>query len=130
MEQENEIPKHPHDHHIAYTLLLVGLICVIFAFMLLSQFLTTVKKHPLPIHRTTNEIIIEDWMTISYITKAYKIPDYVLFESLNVTPKDFKQSLTSLAKRKGLSTKAYIQQTKQIIINYRKSQMEYHQKKP
>lgn len=121
MEEKLEIPHHPHDHHIAYTLLLLGLICVIFAFTLLFQFLTTVRQKPLPIHRHTNEIIIEDWMTISYLTKAYKVPEYLLFEKLDTTPKDFKKSLKSLAKQKDISPQVLTRRTKNIIADFHRT---------
>ena len=59
---------------------------------------------------------IRAWMTIDYVSTAYHAPEAALVERLGLSVKtDPKTSLRTLAKRKGVSPREYVQQVQQAV---------------
>jgi len=47
------------------------------------------RPHPLP--SETDVELIRDWMTITYIARAYGVPDHMLFKELRIPEKDNRE---------------------------------------
>jgi hypothetical protein len=86
---------------ITYILIGVGVLLVVFFGMRAFHSFTHIRgKGPFkPRHEAseTDFTLIREWMTVPYISKAYGVPGEVLFDKLNISPKNnFEKSLKQL----------------------------------
>ena len=85
-------------------LIIIGLIIIVFfglrTFRAFREFHGH-RPHPPSGERVeTNVTLIHDWMTVPYISKTYRLPPDLLYETLNIPPKgNEKKSLKQLNDR-------------------------------
>ena len=77
--------------------------------------------HPPPAPSETDVELIRDWMTISYIAKAYGVPDHMLFKELRITDQgNLEKSLKKLNDEYFPDQTGYVLETvKKAITDHR-----------
>lgn len=79
-----------------------------------------VRHRPPPIPRQTNVSLIQDWMTVPFIARSYRVPESILFNKLGIDPETSRRSsLSSIA--------AKTNQTSQTVIDLLKEQISQFQ---
>src|SRR5687768_10842468 len=96
---EKAPPSHKHLHlphkyvnrKLSYILLIVGILFLIVALFFTVKTVMFLIHSPRPMMLEQNAVIIDSWMTIPYISKAYRIPESELFHAIGL-PKNVKRS--------------------------------------
>jgi hypothetical protein len=108
---------------LLYFLLFISLISILFACYLGVRILQRVGHRPPPIPRQTDVSLIQEWMTVPFIARSYKIPEAILYEKLEIDPlNNRKSNLSSIATKTGKSTPQIINQIKNVISEFQKNQ--------
>lgn len=127
MDNTQKPQKIKHFPKVGYYLLVVGLICVVIAGILGFRTFERIGHRPPPMPRETNVSLIQEWMTIPYISRTYGVPMPELFEKLSLdSEKDSRSSLVAIAKQKNIETDSLINSLKNIISEFQAS----HSKPP
>jgi hypothetical protein len=108
---------------IFYLLLFVSLTSLLIAFYLGVHLYQRVSHRPPPIPRQTDVTLIQEWMTVPFIARSYRVPENELFEYLKIDSQtDRRLNLVSLSAKKGLSTHALISQIQKYITQFQSRQ--------
>jgi hypothetical protein len=108
---------------IFYLLLFVSLICLLVALYMGVNLYKRVSHRPPPIPRQTDVTLIQEWMTIPFIARSYRVPEPELFDHLGVdSASNRRTSLMSLAAKQGISTQSLISQIQEYITQYQSQQ--------
>lgn len=103
-------------HHYTYILACVFLCIAIFlAYKINYQ----IRHNPFPRPREVNVSLIQDWMTIGYISRTYLVPEEVLLNLLNISNQDTRKlTLSKIAKLQGKSSEQIISEVRIIIQTF------------
>ncbi len=108
---------------MVYLLLFISIVCILVAVYLGLRIFTRIGHKPPPIPRQTDVSLIQDWMTIPFIAKSYRIPEPELFKAVGIDqPTDRKASLSSIAAKSGKSPQEIIDLLKQTVADFQKNQ--------
>ncbi len=106
-----------------YLLLFVSLTSLLFALYLGVNLYKRISHRPPPIPRQTDVTLIQEWMTVPFIARSYRVPENELFEYLKIDSQtDRRLNLVSLSAKKGLSTHALISQIQKYITQFQSRQ--------
>jgi hypothetical protein len=78
----------PKERVVVIGLIILGILFTIFFGIRVFHAFRKFDGHrPPPAGKTETDVeLIRDWMTISFISKTYRVPERVLFDALNITP--------------------------------------------
>lgn len=108
---------------LVYLLLFISFVCILVAGYMGTKIFERVSHRPPPIPRQTDVSLIQDWMTIPFIAKSYRIPEPELYKAIGIDqPTDRKASLSSLAIKSGKSQQEIINQIKKAVEDFQKNQ--------
>lgn len=98
---------------------LIAVICVVVALFMGGKFVSRVLHFGPPVPRETNVNLIQDWMTLPYISRTYGVPVEVFSTELNLEEGLYrKMSIEDIAKKRNVATTQLIEQLQQIIVNF------------
>jgi hypothetical protein len=110
---------------IFYLLLFISLVSLLLAVYLGLSLYQQVGHRPPPIPRQTDVNLIQDWMTIPFIARSYRIPEQGLYRHLGIdSASNRRTSLMSLASKQGISTQSLISQIQEYITKLQTHQTE------
>lgn len=103
-------------HHYTFILACIFLCIAIFlAYKINYQ----IRHNPFPRPREVNVSLIQDWMTVSYISRTYLVPEEVLLNSLNISDQDTRKlTLSKIARLQGKSSQEIVSEVKTIIQTF------------
>jgi hypothetical protein len=80
--------KTPKQRALVISLIILGILFTIFFGMRAFRAFKKFEGHGPPPHGKveTNVELIRDWMTVSFVSKMYRVPERELFDALNVSP--------------------------------------------
>ncbi len=125
---ENNLPSGIHQQrrrffrrNFAYLLLTVGFICVLFALFFTFRTVMFMVHPPHPISRQSNVALIEDWMTLPYISRTYQIPEPKLVEALGLKEvPNRSQSIKTIAEKNHKNPAELLNQIRTGITEFQK----------
>ena len=129
LENEKDRSSHKHlflphkyvNRKLSYILLVIGIAFLLLALYFTVKSVLTFMHPPRPLVREQNAVIVESWMTIPYIAKAYRIPEQELFQRTGLPKNTGKsQSIKSIAEKNKLNPDEMTAQIRQAIITFQK----------
>ena len=128
---KNPTHRRPLNRRLAYFLLIFGCICLLFALFFTFRTVKFLLRPPHPISRESNVALIEDWMTLPYISRTYQIPEPKLIEALGLKePPTRSQSLKIIAQKNNLNPDQTIAQIREAITEFQKDHPPRQIRKP
>ena len=122
MDDTPKPKKIKNARKLAFYLLIIGFICILISGVLGLQIFGKVGHRPPPMPRETNVSLIQDWMTLPYISRTYGVPQEVLFEKLNIDREKFPHSsLSQISSKTNINVQVLIDNTKNIINDFQSS---------
>lgn len=114
-------PHKPLPRTFAYILLVLGCIFLLFALFFTIRTVLFFMHPPHPITRETNSDLIQDWMTLPYISRAYQIPEPKLREALNLGENPNRSdSISKISQKNNLQVSELLNLIRQTIVDYQK----------
>lgn len=105
--------------HHKYLFFIGGLFCIILAGFLLYNIFQQIKNGSFPRPRQTNVELIQEWMTLPYIARTYRVPEPVLREKLAIDFRiDRRASIDDIAKEQQKDTQTFIQEVRIVIKEF------------
>lgn len=101
-----------------YTYIAIGASFIFVAFVLGFRLYNQTRHEPPRFNRETNVNLIQDWMTIEYIGKTYKIPPPEIMQKLGFDFTSAKISVLELAKKNNLEPQSLIIKIQIIITDF------------
>lgn len=112
-------PKKVHSEKLGFYLLIIGFICILISGILGLRIFEKVGHRPPPQPRESNVSLIQDWMTIPYISRTYGVPGSEIFSKLEIDPGEYKNSsLSQIAQNSGRNSNELINEMKKIISDF------------
>lgn len=122
MDDTSKNKKIKAPRKIGFYLLIIGFICIIMAGFLGLQTFGKVGHRPPPVPRETNVSLIQDWMTISHISRVYGVPEPEFFKALNLDSEKYhKSSLKQIANKENINSSQLLDSIRKIINNFQSS---------
>lgn len=116
MDDTKKQKKIKNARKLGFYLLIIGFICILFSGILGLRIFDRVGSRPPPHPRETNISLIQDWMTIPYISRTYGVPGYILFEELKIDPQKYSNySISQIAKDSNQDPSALLENIKATI---------------
>lgn len=98
---------------------LIAVICVVVALFMGGKFVSRVLHFGPPVPRETNVALIQDWMTIPYISRTYGVPVEVFSTELNLEEGVYRRmNIDGIAKKRNMPSAQLIEQLQQIIVRF------------
>lgn len=117
-----ELEEESLKRTLVYILIILGVVIMLLAFGIFYQSFHQVNPIPRPIPRQTNIDQIQGWMTIRYISLSYRVPESLLYISINADPMlDRRASIQTIAKKQNRPASQLLQIIKQTVSNYQSS---------
>lgn len=102
-----------------WLLFALGVICLLLAFYFIYQNITHIRHQPPPFGHRSDVSLIQDWMTIPYISGVYGVPEQVIFDSLGLDRNQFKKArINQIAQKQGKSSGEILQTIRLTITNF------------
>lgn len=116
------IKGNAHRHPFLYVFFVVGILCLIAAAILSLSTVQRIHRRPLPRPSQTDVSLIQDWMTLPYISKVYGVPEPYLLDQLKITPADSKgKNLKALAASLNESSETLVQKVQSSVTQFQQS---------
>ncbi len=98
---------------------LLSFLCVGLALLLATRTFFSVRHRPFPLPRETNSSLIQDWMTITYVSRTYGVPDRVFAEKLSIDESKLRRvSIKELARSESIDTATLLIKIQEIIRDF------------
>lgn len=119
MDDTQKSKKLKSARKLGFYLLIIGFILILISGILGLRIFDRISNRPPPVPRETNLTLIQDWMTIPYISRTYGVPGPVLFEELNIDPQQYRNSsISQIAEKTNQDSAQLLNSVKNIITNY------------
>lgn len=119
MEDTPKSKKLKSARKLGFYLLIIGFICILISGILGLRIFDRVGNRPPPQPRETNISLIQDWMTIPYLSRTYGVPAPEIFSKLEIDPGEYKNlSLSQIAQKSGRNPDELIDEIKSIISDF------------
>jgi len=103
-------------------LLLLCIVAVVVVFFFAGKmFLKFTHSRP-PVPRQTNVELIQEWMTLPYVSRTYGVPFKDLREGLKLSPNENeRESIKDLAKSLNIESAVFIDELQVVITRFQDS---------
>lgn len=109
-------------YRLGFYLLIIGFFCILISGILGLRIINTIGHRPPPVPRETNISLIQEWMTVPYISRTYGVPEPVIFSELNIDHQKYsKSSLKQIASYTNLKETDLVESVKKIITEFQSS---------
>lgn len=127
MDDTRKSKKSQNIKKLGFYLLIIGFFFILASGVLGLRIINKVGNRPPLQPRETNISLIQDWMTIPYISRTYGVPGSEIFSELEIDPGEYRNSsLSQIAEGSGQSSDELINKIKNIITRFQSA----HQKPP
>lgn len=117
--------KHTHfpPSWLSYTVFVIGILALLGALFLSINTTQTIRRNFRGLTTETNVNLVESWMTLSYVSHAYHIPENVVREKLHLAPNQtLRISIKKLAENTHISPDVFLKNVREMISTFQKTE--------
>jgi len=111
--------KNPSKRKSHLLFLIIAIVCVAIALFMGGKFVSRALYFGPPVPRETNVKLIQEWMTIPYISRTYGVPVEVFSTELNLEEGVYRRmNIEDIAKKMNVTSPQLIEQLQEVIVKF------------